>query len=391
MKLTRRRLLAGAFFLVLLSANIVTCAEEPPLDKTDLFAAGQGGYETFRVPGIVVTTKGTVLAYCEARRNSRSDWADIEVLLCRSTNGGKTWSPPQRIADSSKDTVNNPVAIVDRDTGRIHYLYCINYARCFYMYSDDDGATFSKPTEITSAFEPLREKYDWNVLATGPGHGIQLRNGRLLVPVWLSTATRFHRPSAVSTIYSDDHGATWHAGDIVCEHPEPLFNPSETVAIELSDGRVLLNIRSENRTYRRAMSISSDGATGWSPIQFDEDLYEPICMASLTHLPRPFADNDQTFVFANPYSEPNPKLHGKHNFRYRENVTVRLSYDDCNSWPVARVLEKGTSGYTDLAVGPDGTIYCIYERGGEKGMAFDFLTLARFDRAWIEGNSEAEH
>lgn len=384
MTVVLRRLFACS---LMLSASVLV-ADEPQLDKTDLFAAGQAGYETFRVPGIVVTRRGSVLAYCEARRNSRSDWADIEILLCRSSNGGKTWSPPQRIADSKKDTVNNAVAIIDRDSDRIHFLYCINYAHCYYMFSDDDGLTFSEPTEITKAFEPFRKDYAWNVLATGPGHGIQLRNGRLLVPVWLSTATRHHRPSAVSVIYSDDKGQSWHSGEIVCAHPEPLINPSETIAVQLSDDRVLLNIRSENREYRRALSISNDGATGWSPIRFDQTLYEPICMAGIVQLPQPFADNDSTFVFTNPNSEKNPKVHGKNDFRYRENVTARLSYDDCGSWPVSRVLEPGISGYTDLAIGKDGTIFCVYERGGEKGMAYGKLTVARFNRAWIEAGDK---
>jgi sialidase-1 len=382
MKMLRFLLFTYLFMLV-----APVSAGEPFLDKTDLFAAGQAGYETFRIPGIVVTRDGSVLVYCEARRGSRSDWADIEVLLCRSTNGGRTWSPPLRIADSGKDTVNNPVALVDRDGGRIHFLYCINYGRCFHMFSDDDGLTFSKPVEITSAFEPFRKNYDWHVLATGPGHGIQLRNGRLLVPVWLSTATRQHRPSAVSVIYSDDHGETWHAGEIVCEHPDPLVNPSETLAVQLSDGRVLLNIRSENRVYRRALSVSDDGATGWSPVRFDETLYEPICMAGIIHLPQPFADNDQTFLFTNPDSEQNPKVHGNNDFRYRENITVRLSNDDCETWPVSRVLDPGISGYSDLAVGQVGTIFCVYERGGADGMAFQFLTLARFNREWVEAET----
>ena len=129
------------------------------------------------------------------------------------------------------------------------------------------------------------------------------------MPVWLSTATRQHRPSAVSVIYSDDHGATWQAGEIVCAHPEPLVNPSETVAMQLSDGRVLLNIRNENRVYRRAIAISDDGATGWTPVKFHETLYEPICMAGIVHLPQPFADNDSTFVFTNPDSQENPNFH----------------------------------------------------------------------------------
>jgi len=169
--------------VALLSTCTALHADEPWLDKTDLFHAGQSGYDTFRVHGIVVSGKGTILAYCEARRGSRSDWADIEIMLCRSTNGGVTWSPPQRIADSGKDTVNNAVATVDRDTGQIHFLYCLNYGQCFYMVSDDDGITFSEPREITSSFESFCKDYVWHVLATGPGHGIQLRNGRLLVPV----------------------------------------------------------------------------------------------------------------------------------------------------------------------------------------------------------------
>lgn len=369
-----------------LFAGLPLSAAEPMCDKTDLFHGGQGGYETFRVPGIVVTRAGTVLTYCEARRGSRSDWADIEILLCRSTNGGRTWSPPQRIVDAGKETANNAVAIVDQDSKRVHFLYCINYHQCFYMYSDDDGVTFSKPREITKSFEAFRKDYDWHVLATGPGHGIQLRNGRLVVPVWLSTATRQHRPSAVSVIYSDDHGQTWKAGDLVCQHPDPLINPSETVAVQLSDDRVLLNIRSESRNYRRALSYSSDGATDWSAIRFHEQLYEPICMAGIVRLPQPFANNNSTFVFTNPDSRENSGFHGKHRFRHRENVTVRLSFDDCETWPVARSLEPGISGYTDLAVGPDGTIYCVYERGGADGFAFQRLTLARFNREWIEAN-----
>ncbi len=367
-----------------LAAASLSTAAEPRLDKTDLFHSGQSGYETFRVPGIVVTPKGTVLTYCESRRGSRSDWADIEILLCRSTNGGKSWSPPHRIADAGTETINNAVAIVDRDTGRVHFLYCLNYHQCYYMFSDDDGVTFSEPREITSSFEPFRNDYDWHVLATGPGHGIQLRSGRLIVPVWLSTATKQHRPSAVSVIYSDDHGETWSAGEIICAHPEPLVNPSETVAVQLSDDRVLLNIRNENRVYRRAVSFSDDGATGWSPVKFHDTLYEPICMAGIVHLPRPFADNDSTFVFTNPDSQANPEVHGSNKFRHRENVTVRLSFDDCQTWPVSRVLEPGISGYTDLAIGNDGTIYCVYERGGEDGFAFQKLSVARFNREWIE-------
>ena len=365
--------------IVLLGVSLASGAE-PYLEKTDLFQAETDGYKAYRIPGIVVATDGSVLAYCEARKTGLGDWEDIDVYLRRSTNGGKTWSPRKLLHDGGNNTVNNPVAIVDR-SGRIHFLYCIDYARCYYTHSDDHGQTFAAPREITDTFGNFRRDYDWNVIATGPGHGIQLSNGRLLVPVWISSGGRRHRPSAVSTIYSDDQGRTWRRGQIVCNHPKPLVNPSETLAVQLSDGSVLLNIRNENRKYRRAVSTSRDGATNWSEIRFDETLFEPVCMAGLIHLPRPFAANDATFVFVNPDSHGNKQDFGWR--RSRENLTVRVSDDDCKTWSESRVIDPGISGYSDLAVGQDGAIYCLYERGGDRGHAWRYVTLARFNREWV--------
>ena len=185
---------------------------EPLLERVDVFEAGKEGYAFYRIPGLVVTSKGTVLAYCEARRAS-SDWSAIDIMIRRSADGGKTWAPRQKIGDipgpkrrnpvvlgtklGNPDdlTYNNPVGISDGD-GTVYFLFCLEYMRCFYQRSQDDGQTWSKPREITGALEGFRARYDWKVLATGPGHGIQLRNGRLLVPVWVSPATGggAHRP-----------------------------------------------------------------------------------------------------------------------------------------------------------------------------------------------------
>ena len=174
--------------------------------KMDLFVAGEDGYATYRIPGIVVTQRGTILAYCAARKDGIGDWADIDIALRRSLDGGRSWLPRQILVDAGTATADNPTAIVDRKTGAVHFLYQVNYARCFYMRSDDDGQTFTPAVDITSVFEQFRREYDWNVIAPGPGHGIQLENGRLLVPVWLSTGGRSHRPSCMSVIYSVDHG-----------------------------------------------------------------------------------------------------------------------------------------------------------------------------------------
>ena len=143
------------------------------------------------------------------------------------------------MAKEGQITFNNPVAIVDR-AGPVHFLYCVDYGRCFYLRSDDDGVTFSKPVEITRTFEQFRKDYDCRVFATGPGHGIQLKSGRLVVPVWLSAGTgnNGHHPSVVAVIYSDDAGKTWQRGDIVANETDPLRDPNETAIVQLADGRV---------------------------------------------------------------------------------------------------------------------------------------------------------
>jgi sialidase-1 len=372
--------------LLALAALATAPAAEPV--RTDVFRPGNG-YVTCRIPGLVVTAKGTLLAYCESRKSARGDWGQIDIQLRRSTDGGATWSEPvtlgrkpadfaknpvalaQKLAKPDEVTFNNAVAIADR-SGAVHFLYCIDYARCFSMRSDDDGKTFTEPVEITSpTFAAFRPGYDWKVLATGPGHGIQLKSGRLVVPVWLSTGTggHAHRPSVTSTIFSDDGGKTWKRGAIAVPNTKEWVNPNETVAAELSDGRVMLNVRSESPNHRRLVVTSPDGTGDWGKPSFDETLYEPICMASLLSL------GGGRLVFTNPDSKPTTP-EGKP--RERRNLTVRLSGDDGKTWSASRVIDAGPSGYSDLAAGRDGALYCLYERAGG-------LTLVRFDAAWVEG------
>ncbi len=368
---------------------------EPVMNKTDLFEAGTGGYATYRIPGIVATSRGTLLAYCEARKSLEGDWGTIDIMMRRSADGAKTWEKQRKIVNiegkvtqnavalkqnltrEGEITINNPVAIVDGQIDAVHFLYCVEYARCYYMRSDDDGRSFTKAVDITRTFEKFRGEYDWKVLATGPGHGIQLKNGRLLVPVWLSTGTggHAHRPSCVSVVYSDDNGRTWRRGQIVVADPNPV-NPSETVAVQLADGRVMLNIRHESKPRFRGVSISGDGATGWSKFVYHEQLPEPVCMASIVRLSERPRHKKNRILFANPHNPDD---------RRRKNVTVKLSYDEGETWPVARSVEPGISGYSDLAVGEDGLAYCFYERGSVDTSHYRpaQLTVGRFNLEWL--------
>ncbi len=392
--------------LILTLSGLINAAE-PFIDKQDLFIVGDNpAYSLYHIPGVVVTAKGTVLTWCEARKRSAgvSDWDDIRILLRRSTNDGKTWNTAKSIADvpGSKTknpfamkmknvdpndvTYNNPVMIADRD-GSVHMLFCLEYERCFYQRSEDDGLTFSAPIEITAAFDAFKKDYDWKVLATGPNHSIQLKNGRLVAPVWLSTGTggNAHRPSVTATIFSDDQGKTWKAGDIAVPCTDEWINPNETVAIELNDGRVMLNVRSESKAHRRLVVTSPDGATNWSAPKFDDELLEPICMGGIVR----YNYGDQNgILFSNPHNldvtkgKPEP---GKS--RTRKNVSVKLSRDEAQTWPINKLIEDGPSMYSDIAVTHSGTILCFYGRSGEKtglaAFAGGRLTLARFNLEWL--------
>src|SRR5262249_15062986 len=154
----------------------------------------------------------------------------------------------------------------------------------------------------------------------------------------------------------------WRRGGLVANETGPLADPSEAVLVELTDGRVMLNVRRESKANRRAVAFSRDGAARWNRPVFDEQLKEPICMASLCRLSERRKQDRARLLFANPDNLlRNGKEGAPGTMRDRKNLTVKLSYDEGRTWPVARVLEPGTSGYSDLAVGAGGTIYCLYE------------------------------
>jgi sialidase-1 len=349
------------------------------MEKIDLFNARTKGFHTYRIPLIVVSQKGTILAFGEARKKA-SDWAGGSLVMRRSRNNGKTWEPMKIIASSEKKPIHNAVAIVANNSDIIHFLYCYNYSNVFYMQSNDDCETFSEPKEITHVFEAFKSQFKFRILATGPGHSIQLENGRLIVPVWLARR-RIHRPSVISVIYSDDDGNTWQSGEIISGS---LVNPSETQAVQLINGAVLLNIRHETKISRRAISISKDGTRNWTDPQFDEKLVEPVCFASIIRFTHPIKEGKSRILFTNPDSiegEPFEVF----NLRPRERLSIKLSYDECKTWSINKILEIGMSGYSDLAIGKDFTIYCLYERGSETGSDFDnsSLCVARLNLEWL--------
>jgi len=169
--------------LVTVFAAVAAFAQGQAPERVTVFEGKTAGYKGYRIPALVMTPKGTLLAFCAARKEL-GDWADIDIVLRRSTDGGKTWEPMRIIAERGSMTVDNPVPIVDRQTGAVHFLFQVNYAQLYYMRSDDDGKTFSTPVDITEAVHNFRRgwagegqagKYGWNVVSLPPGHGRQKR------------------------------------------------------------------------------------------------------------------------------------------------------------------------------------------------------------------------
>jgi hypothetical protein len=352
--------------------------------KARLFTQGEEGYHTFRIPSLLVTPRGTILALCEGRRRGTGDSGDID-LVCRRSTDGQTWSSLQTIWDDGPNTCGNPCPVVDAATGSIWLLMTWNRGedqepaiiaqrskdtrRVFVTRSTDDGLTWSQPREITEQVKLT----NWTWYATGPGAGIQIQHGphrgRLVVPCDHIEAESRHLGSHV--IYSDDHGQTWQLGGSA---PCPEVNECEVV--ELSDGRLLLNMRNyDARTPARQIAWSADGGQTWTGQRHDPELVEPVCQASLRRYSWPNNGRPGIILFSNPAS------------RKRESMTVRASFDDGRSWPVRRLVEPGPSAYSCLAVLPDGTVGLLYEAGVKS--PYEGITLARFSVDWLtHGTSE---
>jgi len=330
--------------------------EQARADRVELFVSGEGGYAAYRIPAIVVTKSGTLLAFCEGRKTTRADQDNHDALLRRSTDGGQTWSPSQLIHEEGGDaiiTIGNPTAVVDRRTGTIWLALNRNAERQLLTRSDDDGMTWSTPRDITDQVKPA----EWPWCVMGPGIGICVEHGphagRLILPGQFRMTRLREDPSFSHVIYSDDGGTTWQIGGTVGPHS----NECQVVETHTPTPGLLLNMRSKWGTtgkrpdlaFQRIVARSTDGGETWSKPEFDGKLIEPHCQASILRYTWTASDEKSRILFANPAD------------KQRQNLTVRLSYDEGYSWPVAKTIHAGPAGYSCLAALPDGRIGLLYE------------------------------
>ncbi|KQX63004.1 exo-alpha-sialidase [Paenibacillus sp. Root444D2] len=344
----------------------------PYFQNMDLYVAGTEGYNTFRIPSLLTAKSGTLLAFAEGRKNSAADNGNIDLVLKRSFDQGRTWQPLQIVCDAGGDTCGNPTPVQDESTGRIWLFVTQNYSADTYAtivggtsrgvrtiwstYSDDEGATWSQLVNRFSEVQAPNTRWD----GTGPGIGIQLRQG--------TAKGRLVIPAIDRNIQSDDHGVTWYESGKL---PPGLGEPA---VVELTDGTLMRNDRlsSNQEIRRRGISTSPDQGATWSPISYDNTLIDPICEASIIrYMPSDNLTSNRMLLFSNPADTVS-----------RDKMTVRISNDDGQSWATSKTVYKGPSAYSSLAILSDGKVSLLFE-GGEY-TPYDKIMFAVFNLEWFQ-------
>lgn len=372
----------GGARLALFSAGLAlvglspACAE---ISSTVVYESGTEGYHTFRIPSILRAANGDLLAFAEGRKSSRSDTGDIDLLLKRSSDGGKTWGPLQVLWDNDGNTCGNPCPVLDEKTGNIVLLSTHNLGvdkehaiiegtseagrTVWLLQSSDHGATWSKPVDITAS----TKRPDWTWYATGPGVGIQIKNGphagRLVIP----SDHNYNDPvtgeskRASHAIYSDDGGAKWQIGGTI----KPEMNECQVVELFDGSGTLLMDMRSYRGLSQRAQSRSTDGGETWSEAVNVPELVEPICQASILRWENAGGHKPGWVIFSNP-AHPNK----------RRNLTVRASPDNGATWPLALTIYPGGAAYSCLVTLSEDEAGCFYELSDDR--PYQKLVFARF-------------
>jgi sialidase-1 len=363
--------------LILGIGTVSLAADGPLLQSTDVFVSGQDGYHMYRIPAIETASDGSLLAFAEARKYSGADPGfgkqDIDLVYKRSRDQGVTWSAMQVIEDPGEGwSAANPATVVDRQTGRLWLLYLrckpgrntetarpqTDDMQTIARWSDDHGVSWSKPIDLTGVARDTSDA-TWKGSVVGPGGMIQTETGRLVAPVW---RTSVGAPYNVLAIYSDDHGATWHRG---AEVPGGTGG-NECQLAELADGRLLIDIR-QNKGPHRWLATSRDGGETWSKASPGVAV-TPVCCAIERCVPTgtAAAQGQVQILWTGPKGPD------------RNNLVVRVSADDGQSFGSDKPIATGPAAYSDLTILKDQTVGIFWERANYK-----YLTFTRMNREFF--------
>jgi len=343
---------------------LVSYTQTVSVKKKTLWEKGEGNYNNYRIPSLIIAPNGDLLAFCEGREGG--DAGDIDLLLKRSNDMGKSWSEEIIVWDDARNTCGNPCPVVDQSKGRIWLFLTWNLGtdhekqiirkesqdtrQPYLCFSDDNGITWSTPAEMTKTCK----NPDWGWYATGPGVGIQMNSnefkGRLIIPANHSyddpegNIANGHFGYGAHVLISDDHGKSWRRSEPI----RPGCNESQVV--ELTDGTLMMNMRSYNGEYCRAVARSTDGGETWSDIWHDRQLVESRCQASIINYGKYQGNN--LLLFSNPAVA-----------KGRTHMTIKASCNDGKSWIISRLIHPGPSAYSCLTRLDNGDIGILYEYG----------------------------
>ena len=345
-------------------------------EALDLFTYDpKAEYPVVRIPALTVTKGRTIIAAAELRETAADNTAK-RIMYRRSEDGGKNWSKakdilaPEDVERFQDRIVHNPT-FVSLDNGDLLFLFGLDYTDLWMARSSNEGKSFGLAVELTPALRPSLAQQEqtegWKLIAAGPGHGIQLENGRILVPIWLSFDVREHRPSVSLVIASDDQGETWQAGEVIAPSAsDEWINPSEGTLVQLGNGDVVLNFRHEGGEGYRLYTKSADGLTTWSTPEYHREMPDPVCHAGATRHP---IEGWQAFINCSrkPMSQELKKHFPGQTADDRQQLALRFSIDEGKTWP--RIINIAQdAGYSDLIWSYDGSsVYVLFEQGRVQG------------------------
>ncbi|MDH5248075.1 MAG: glycoside hydrolase [Cyclobacteriaceae bacterium] len=366
-------------------------------NRTIVFASGTEGHKVYRIPAMIKLSNGILLAFCEGRVSGGSDFGDINIVMKSSADDGNTWSLLQTIVDYDSLQAGNPAPVVDQADpnypgGRIFLFYNtgnnheneirkgIGLREVWYKTSTDNGLSWSDPVNITAQVHrpnqpQINSEYrfseDWRSYANTPGHAMQFESGKFRGRIFVAANHSAgdpqpeYRDYAAHGYFTDDHGRTFHLGESV-----EIPGSNESMATELSEGRLMMNSRNQRGDIRaRIVSISNSGGVQWDTSYFDSSLPDPVCQASILSLGKWKGKNVLAFCNAADAAR-------------RDNLTLYISFDEGRRWEKRIPVDKSTDGnrndytaYSDIIKISKSKIGILYERDGYSQLVFTAIDL----------------
>lgn len=359
--------------------------------QTPVFVSGMEGYKSFRIPAILRMGDGQLLAFAEGRRAGGGDFGDIEIVLKRSRDKGRSWSAIQTVADYDKLQAGNPAPVLDNTDpafpkGRLFLFFNTGnnhegevrkgkgLREVWYKTSTDAGVTWSAPVNITAQVHRPKQpqtspeydfKEDWRSYANTPGHAMQLKFGKYRGRIFVAANHSMGDPKPDFTdyyahgFYTDDHGKSFKLSENIS-----FPGGNESTATEISGGRVMFNARNQKGDVRvRIVAVSSSGGMKWDTTFFDKNLPDPVCEGSIITIGKNGKQNILAFSNAADSEE-------------RDNLTLRISFDDGKTWAKSYLVDKAGNGekdytaYSDLVQTGKNGIGILYELNGYKSIVF---------------------